>query len=198
MFPKVGDCQRMSFTPYNCHKVLPFQVGGTSTQSMPDPSSLSFSGPSRSNSLASTASSSGASLTRRSRTTRKRTRTITASSHRDEQTTEVVDQVLDISTANNAELALDLVASPPETPTGMLATHRRPGADSVLGFEIRSGPDADRSCTTFGTFGPIKDGHEASSGDSPHAHPSPSQPGIVPSSETVVSPPTVRLPCYCK
>ncbi|KAH0832931.1 hypothetical protein J3R83DRAFT_11898 [Lanmaoa asiatica] len=159
---------------------------------MPDPSSISFPGPSRSNSLASTASSSGASLTRRSRITRKRTQTITAGSHRDEKSTGVEDQVLDISAANNADSASGLVVRPSGTPNVTLVTHPRPGADSALGSDIRSGSDADRSCTTFGTFGPLTDSHEALPGDSVHVHPLQSQPGVAPSSETVVPPPTTK------
>lgn len=165
---------------------------------MPDPPSAPPPGPSRSNSSASTASSSGVSLSRRSRITRKRTGTITASSHRDERSTGLVEQVLDISAANSADSAAGLVASPPATPNGTLATHPRPGAVSPLGSDVRSGSDADRSCTTFGTFGPLIDGHEAPPGDSPRVHPSQSQPGVAPSSETAVSPPTVRSPCHCK
>lgn len=105
-----------------------------------------------------------------------------------------MDPVLDISAVNIADSAVDLVASPSGTPSNTLATL---GADSGLGFDIRNGSDADRSCTTFGTFGP-KDGHEALPGDPPHVHPSPSQPGIATSSETGVSPPTVRLSFNCK
>lgn len=63
-------------------------------------SSSKFTGTSRSNSLASTISSSGASLSRRSRTTRKRTRTIT---NRPDETRAEEDQVLDISAANSTE-----------------------------------------------------------------------------------------------
>lgn len=165
---------------------------------MPDPSSLSFPGPSRSNSSASTASSSGASLSRRSRTTRKRTRTITAGSRHDEERTDVVEHVLDISVENNKDSVVDLVASPPGSPTAAtVATHPRPVADSVLAFDIRNSPGADRSFLTFGSFGPSKDGHEASPGDSPLVHP-PSQPGIATSSEAVPPPPTVRLSIHCK
>ncbi|KAG8213415.1 hypothetical protein J3R82DRAFT_11917 [Butyriboletus roseoflavus] len=156
---------------------------------MPDPSSVSFPGPSRSNSLASTASSSGASLTRRSRITRKRTRTITAGSHRDDKPPEVVDQVLDISVANNADPPSGLVASPQ---SGTVATHLRSGAASASGPDVASGSDANRSCTTFGTFGPLKDGHEASPGDFAHARPPQIQPGLPLPPETVVSPPTTK------
>ncbi|KAG6374499.1 hypothetical protein JVT61DRAFT_4542 [Boletus reticuloceps] len=139
---------------------------------MPDPSSLSFLGPSRSNSSASTASSGGASLTRRSRTiARKRTGTIIASSRCDERSTELVDQVLDISTANNADLVSGMVASNPGTPSSI-------------------GSDADRSCTTFGTFGPPTDGHEASPADSAPVHTS--QPVVAMSSETAVCPATTK------
>ncbi|KAG2060835.1 hypothetical protein BDR06DRAFT_947347 [Suillus hirtellus] len=69
---------------------------------MQEPSSSKFPGTSRSNSLASTISSSGASLSRRSRTTRKRTRTIITESRPDDTHAEE-DQVLDISAANSAE-----------------------------------------------------------------------------------------------
>ncbi|KAG2076696.1 hypothetical protein BDR04DRAFT_1228043 [Suillus decipiens] len=69
---------------------------------MQEPSSSKFPGTSRSNSLASTISSSGASLSRRSRTTRKQTKPITAESRPDDTRAEE-DQVLDISAANSAE-----------------------------------------------------------------------------------------------
>ncbi|KAG2133659.1 uncharacterized protein EDB93DRAFT_1173984 [Suillus bovinus] len=69
---------------------------------MQEPSSSKFPGISRSSSIASTISSSGASLSRRSRTTRKRTRTITTKSRPDDSRAEE-DQVLDISAANSAE-----------------------------------------------------------------------------------------------
>lgn len=163
---------------------------------MSDPSSLSFPGPSRSNSSASTASSTGTNLTRRSRITRKRSRTIIAGSHRDDKGPEVMGKVLDISAANNADSTSGLVASPPETPKGSLTTYPRAG--SAMGSDICSEPDADRSCTTFGTFGPLTDGHEASPRGSAHVHHSQSQPGVVLSSETVASPPSVCLPCHCK
>lgn len=171
------------------------KFGGTCTQSMPDPSSLPFPGPSRSNSSASTASSSGASLSRRSRITRKRTGTITTSSHRDEPSTTLVDEVLDISATYSLDPPSGRAASPTGTTDGAFSTHPRPGPDTVLA-SVRSGPEGDRSCTTFGTFGPPIDGHEAHPGDAAHARPS--SPAVAPSPETVVSPPTVRLPRHCK
>ncbi|KAF8127032.1 hypothetical protein EV363DRAFT_1346923 [Boletus edulis] len=149
---------------------------------MPDPSSSSFLGPSRSNSSASTASSSGASLSRRSRIARKRTGTIIATSRCDERSTELVDQVLDISTANNADLVSGMVASNPGTPNSMLATHARPWGR--LRFVLY------RSCATFGTFGPPTGGHEASPADSAPVHTS--QHVVAMSSETAVSPATTK------
>ncbi|KAG9314858.1 hypothetical protein JVU11DRAFT_3955 [Chiua virens] len=159
---------------------------------MPDPSSLSFPGPSRSNSSASTASSSGASLTRGSRILRKRTRTITATSRPDEKSAVVVDQVLDISAANSADPPLGMVATASGTPHGTVHTLPRPHADAALGPAISSASDADRSFISFGTFGPPTDGHEPSPGDVAHSHPSPTRSGIVSSSEPVVTPPTTK------
>jgi len=143
---------------------------------MPDSSSSIFSGPSRSNSLASTVSSSGASLTRRSRTvTRKRTRTIIGP-RRDEEKAEDADQVLDISAANSEEPFSSPVASPSEIPDDPVATSPGAGSDAHSHSDIHGNGDADRSSATFGTFGPS------------------SQPGIAPPPEPIASTPAVSLP----
>jgi hypothetical protein len=162
---------------------------------MPDSSSSIFSGPSRSNSLASTVSSSGASLTRRSRTvTRKRTRTIIGP-RRDEEKAEDADQVLDISAANSEEPFSSPVASPSEIPDDPVATSPGAGSDAHSHSDIHGNGDADRSSATFGTFGPlIKDEHEATPGvHEPVLSPS-SQPGIAPPPEPIASTPAVSLP----
>lgn len=159
---------------------------------MPDPSSLPFPGPSRSNSLASTASSSGASLTRRSRISRKRTRTITTDLHPDDKSTAVVDQVLDISAANDVVPALDLVTSPSGTPNSKLATRRRASEDPALRPDVRGGRDANRSGVSLNSFHPLMDDHETSPADSGRVHTLQNHPGAALPSETVASP-QVRL-----
>ncbi|KIJ67075.1 hypothetical protein HYDPIDRAFT_180665 [Hydnomerulius pinastri MD-312] len=123
---------------------------------MPDPSSSIFPGTSRSNSLASSVSSSATGLTRRSRTvTRKRTRTITGGSRQDGVKAEE-DLVLDISSAYSVELVSSPVASPPpETSYTHGVTHPGAGSDVLSNSDIHSSGDADRSNGTFGTFGPL-------------------------------------------
>ncbi|KAG1750153.1 hypothetical protein EDB19DRAFT_1678586 [Suillus lakei] len=121
---------------------------------MPEPSSSKFPGTSRSNSLASTISSSGASLSRRSRTTKKRTRTITTGSRPDDARAEE-DQVLDISAANSAE------PFPSPVSTG---SSERVLSPVTTRFETTTSPvsspvnlqlhgDLERSGGTFGAVG---------------------------------------------
>ncbi|KAF9223878.1 hypothetical protein BS17DRAFT_781346 [Gyrodon lividus] len=159
---------------------------------MSDPSFSIFPGPSRSNSLASTISSSGASLTRRSRTvTRKRTQTITGA-RRDEQKAEDADQVLDISIANNAEPVSSQVASHSEI-DNPIATHPAASSDALSRSDIHSSGDADRSSATFGTFGPlIKDEQEGPPGAHEPVLSSEGQPAIAPPPASIASPPASK------
>ncbi|KIK95278.1 hypothetical protein PAXRUDRAFT_393606 [Paxillus rubicundulus Ve08.2h10] len=161
---------------------------------MPDPLPSTLSGPSRSNSLASTISSSGASLTRRSRTvTRKRTRTIIGAC-RDKQKAEDADLVLDISAANSAEPFSSPVASPSEIrDNNPVETHPGAGPDAHSRSDIHSSGHADRSSATFGTFAPlIKDEHEATPGAHQPVLPSDSQPGTAPPHEPMASTPALK------
>ncbi|KAG1733622.1 uncharacterized protein EDB91DRAFT_633435 [Suillus paluster] len=139
---------------------------------MPEPSSSKIPGTSRSNSLASTISNSGASLTRRSRTT-KRTRTVTTESRPDGAEE---DQVLDISAANSAEpfpspvptVSSECVLSPVTT---RFETRSSPVSSPV---NLQTNSDPERS---GGTFGPVGgDFHVVVSQDAPST-PAESQPG---------------------
>lgn len=112
---------------------------------MPDSSSAIFPGATRSNSLASTVSSSGASLTRRSRI-RKRTRTTTESS-RPECVPSEFDTVLDISASHTQELVSTSVDGPSETPIDPPASHSETG-------NTTSNPNTSNgTCGTFGQAG---------------------------------------------
>ncbi|KAG6331465.1 hypothetical protein ID866_7624 [Astraeus odoratus] len=117
---------------------------------MPDPSTSIF--PVRSNSLASTVSSSGASLTRRSRI-RKRTRTTTTTSRPEDVPTEF-DAVLDISASYSLEPASDPAIDPitSETQNNPTAAHSDTGRDTHSNADTQSNALAD---TSYGTFGPI-------------------------------------------
>ncbi|KAG1887279.1 hypothetical protein F4604DRAFT_1917087 [Suillus subluteus] len=121
---------------------------------MQEPSSSKFPGTSRSNSLASTISSSGASLSRRSRTTRKRTRTITPESKPDDTHAEE-DQVLDISAANSAEpfpspVRIDSSERILSPVTTRFETTRSP-VSSPVNLQLHG--DLERSGGTFGAVG---------------------------------------------
>ncbi|KAG0705665.1 hypothetical protein DFH29DRAFT_825861 [Suillus ampliporus] len=141
---------------------------------MQEPSSSKIPGTSRSNSLASTISSSGASLTRRSRT-RKRTRTVTTGTRSDAEE----DQVLDISPANNAEpfpspvptVSSECVLSPVTT---RFDTRSSPVSSPV---NMQTNVDPERSGGTFGVVG--GDFHVVVKQDAPSA-PAESQPGSQP------------------
>ncbi|KAI6117236.1 hypothetical protein EDD16DRAFT_1693039 [Pisolithus croceorrhizus] len=114
---------------------------------MPDSSSVIFPGATRSNSLASTVSSSGASLTRRSRI-RKRTRTTTESS-RPECVPDEFDTVLDISASHTQELVSTSVSGPSEEPVDPPASH------SETGNNTSSNLNSNTSNATCGTFGQV-------------------------------------------
>ncbi|KIK42446.1 hypothetical protein CY34DRAFT_804965 [Suillus luteus UH-Slu-Lm8-n1] len=121
---------------------------------MQEPSSSKFPGTSRSNSLASTISSSGASLSRRSRTTKKRTRTITTGSRPDDTRAEE-DQVLDISAANSAEpfpspVRTDSSKRLLSPVTTRFETTTSPVSSSV---NLQLHGDLERSGGTFGAVG---------------------------------------------
>lgn len=112
---------------------------------MPDSSSVIFPGATRSNSLASTVSSSGASLTRRSRI-RKRTRTTTESS-RPECVPSEFDTVLDISASHTQELVSTSVDGPSETPIDP------PASQSETGNTTSNPNTSNGTCGTFGQAG---------------------------------------------
>ncbi|OAX41168.1 hypothetical protein K503DRAFT_798200 [Rhizopogon vinicolor AM-OR11-026] len=120
---------------------------------MQEPSSSKFTGTSRSNSLASTIStisSSGASLTRRSRT-RKRTRTITT---RPDDTRVEEDQVLDISVANSTELFGQVPTDTSERELSPVATRFKTRSSPVLSpVNLQTDGDPERSGGTFGAVG---------------------------------------------
>ncbi|KIO09129.1 hypothetical protein M404DRAFT_308084 [Pisolithus tinctorius Marx 270] len=117
---------------------------------MPDSSPIIFPGASRSNSLASTVSSSGASLSRRSRI-RKRTRTTTESSRPECIPTEF-DNVLDISASHNQELVSTSLSGPSETPNDPPASHSETGNNIS---DIHNNVNPNTSKETCGTFGPV-------------------------------------------
>ncbi|KAI6006521.1 hypothetical protein F5J12DRAFT_831256 [Pisolithus orientalis] len=117
---------------------------------MPDSSPIIFPGASRSNSLASTVSSSGASLSRRSRI-RKRTRTTTESSRPECIPTEF-DNVLDISASHNQELVSTSLNGPSETPNDPPASHSETGNNIS---DIHNNVNPNTSKETCGTFGPV-------------------------------------------
>ncbi|KAI6108230.1 hypothetical protein F5141DRAFT_1121716 [Pisolithus sp. B1] len=115
---------------------------------MPDSSSVIFPGATRSNSLASTVSSSGASLTRRSRI-RKRTRTTTESS-RPECVPSEFDTVLDISASHTQELVSTSVSGPSEEPVDPPASHSETGNNTSSNFNSNT---SNATCGTFGQVG---------------------------------------------
>ncbi|KAG2347964.1 hypothetical protein BDR05DRAFT_957601, partial [Suillus weaverae] len=155
---------------------------------MQEPTSSKFPGTSRSNSLASTISSSGASLSRRSRTTRKRIRTITTESRPDVTRAEE-DQVLDISAANSAELFPSPVRTDSSERVLSPVTTRFETTTSPISSPVNLQPygDLERSGETFCAVG--GDLRVAVKQNGPSA-PAESQPG---SQSLVVFTPTIPI-----